>query len=266
MDSRTPIITLTTDFGYTDPFVGIMKGAILCVTPNLHIVDLNHGIPPQDIRAAALTLAASVRYFPQGTIHVAVVDPGVGSERRPIVIHSAGHYFVGPDNGVFSFAVKDKELPRIVNLSNESYHLQPKSQTFHGRDVFAPVAAHLARGVPLAEFGSPSKDWLCLPWPEVERAGEFIVGEVIHIDRFGNLFTNIRERDLTGVAKQNIRFHLNEIKIQGLAQNYTAGDKDSYIALINSCGLIEIASYNDNAAHRSEAKIGDKVRVELLTR
>jgi S-adenosylmethionine hydrolase len=265
VDSGTPIITLTTDFGYTDPFVGIMKGVILCVTPNLHIVDLNHGIPPQDIRAAALTLAASVRYFPPGTIHVAVVDPGVGSERRPIVIHSAGHYFVGPDNGVFSFAVKDK-LSRIVHLSNESYHLRPKSQTFHGRDVFAPVAAHLARGVPLAEFGSPAKDRLCLPWPEVERAKEIIVGEVLYIDRFGNLFTNVQECDLTGVAIEKIRIHFKEFEIQGLSQNYVGRDKETYVALINSWGLIEIASYSDNAASRSKAKIGDKVRVELLSR
>lgn len=265
MESRTPIITLTTDFGYADPFVGIMKGAILCITPNLQIVDLNHGIPPQDVRAAALSLGASVDYFPQGTIHVAVIDPGVGSERQAILIHSAGHYFVGPDNGVFSFALKDRESLDIVHLSNEAYHSQPKSQTFHGRDVFAPVAAHLARGVPLAEFGLRSNDCVCLAWPAVERAGDFIVGEVLYIDRFGNLFTNIHERDLTGVAKEKIRVHLNEVKIQGLAQNYAAGDKETYVALVNSWGLVEIASYNNNAASRSHAKIGDKVRVELLT-
>lgn len=266
MESRTPLITLTTDFGYADPFVGIMKGAILCITPNVQIVDLNHGIAPQDIRAAALTLAASVDYFPQGTIHVAVVDPGVGSARRPILIHSAGQYFVGPDNGVFSFALKDKQSLLIVHLSNEAYFLQPKSQTFHGRDVFAPVAAHLARGIPLAEFGSLSQDCVSLAWPAVKRAGEFIVGEVLYIDRFGNLFTNIHERDLTGVAKERIRVHLNEVQIQGLAQTYVAGDKKTYVALVNSWGLVEIASYNDSAASRSEARIGDKVRVELLTR
>jgi S-adenosyl-L-methionine hydrolase (adenosine-forming) len=263
--SRTPIITLTTDFGYADPFVGIMKGAILCVAPDLQIVDLNHGIPPQDIQAAALTLAASVDYFPHGTIHVAVVDPGVGSERRAILIHSEGHYFVGPDNGVFSFALKDKEPLLIVHLSNDAYHRRPQSQTFHGRDIFAPVAAHLARGVPLAEFGPPLKDWVRLPWPAIERAGEFIVAEVIYIDRFGNLFTNIREHDLPGMAREKIRVHFKAIEIQGLSINYVAGDKGRYIALVNSWGLVEIASYKDNAASRSQAKIGDKVRVELLT-
>ena len=265
MESRTPIITLTTDFGYADPFVGIMKGTILRIAPNMQIVDLNHGIAPQDVRAAALTLAASVDYFPQGTIHVAVVDPGVGSERRPILIHSAGQYFVGPDNGVFSFALKDKQTLLIVHLSNEAYFLQPKSRTFHGRDIFAPVAAHLARGVPIANFGSQSRDWVCLTWPVVERAGEFIVGEVLYIDRFGNLFTNIHERDLTGVAKEKVRVHLNDVVIQGLAQNYAAGDKKTYLALVNSWGLVEIASYNGSAARRSQARIGDKVRVELLT-
>lgn len=264
MDSRTPIITLTTDFGYTDPFVGIMKGVILCITPALQIVDLNHGIPPQDIRAAALTLAASVDYFPLGTIHVAVVDPGVGSERRPILIHSHGHYFVGPDNGVFSLAVKDRGSSLIVHLSNQDYYWQPKSQTFHGRDVFAPVAAHLARGVPIPEFGSPLKDWVRLAWPSVERAGELIVGEVAYIDRFGNLFTNIRERDLTGISRERIRVHLKDIEIQGLSQNYVAGDTGRFIALINSWGLVEVASCSDSAASRSKAKIGDKVRLELL--
>jgi S-adenosyl-L-methionine hydrolase (adenosine-forming) len=264
VDSRTPIITLTTDFGYADPFVGIMKGVILCITRDLQIVDLNHGIPPQDIRAAALTLAASVDYFPLGTIHVAVVDPGVGSERRPILIHSAGHYFVGPDNGVFSLAVKENGSSLIVHLSNEAYYWHPKSQTFHGRDVFAPVAAHLARGVPIAEFGSPLKDWVRLAWPSVERAGELIVGEVVYIDGFGNLFTNIRERDLTAVSSARIRVHLNDIEIRGLSQNYVAGDNGRFIALINSCGLVEVASCSDSAASRSKAKIGDKVRLELL--
>jgi S-adenosyl-L-methionine hydrolase (adenosine-forming) len=264
MDPRAPIITLTTDFGYAEPFVGIMKGAILCITPNVQIVDLNHGISPQDIRAAALTLAASVDHFPPGTIHVAVVDPGVGSGRRAILIDSAGRYFVGPDNGVFSFVSQDKDSLRIVHLSNEAYHLHPKSHTFHGRDVFAPVAAHLAGGVPADEFGVPLKDCMRLPWPAVNRAGESILGEVLYIDRFGNLFTNIRERDLTGLAREKLQVGLGRINIRGLSQSYAAGEKGTCIALINSWGLVEIASYNDNAASRTEAKIGDKVRIELL--
>jgi S-adenosyl-L-methionine hydrolase (adenosine-forming) len=259
-----PIITLTTDFGYTDPFVGIMKGVIFCITPNTQIVDLSHGIPPQDIRAAALTLAASVDYFAKGTIHVAVVDPGVGSERRAIVAESAGHYFVGPDNGVFSLALQGKESSRIVELSNEAYHLQPTSRTFHGRDVFAPVAAHLARGVPLGEFGAPLKDCAHLPWPPAERAGESILGEILYIDSFGNLFTNIREHDLRGAAPEKVHVRLGGISIRGVSRNYATEQNGTCIALINSWGLVEIAIYKDSAARRTESKIGDKVRIDLV--
>jgi S-adenosylmethionine hydrolase len=259
-----PIITLTTDFGYTDPFVGIMKGVILRIAPDAQIVDLSHGIPPQDIRAAALTLAASVSSFTEGTIHVAVVDPGVGTERRAILVESAGHYFVGPDNGVFSLVIQVKEASRILDLSNETYHLQPKSDTFHGRDVFAPVAAHLARGVPLGEFGARLEDCVRLRWPAVDRAGDSILGEVLYIDHFGNLFTNIRERDLMAAAPEKIRVRLGEIDISGLSPNYAVGQGKKCIALINSWGLIEIAIFKGNAASRTEAQIGDKVRIDLV--
>lgn len=264
MNLSRPIITLTTDFGYTDPFVGIMKGVILCITPDAQIVDLSHGIAPQDIWAAALILAASVDNFPDGTIHVAVVDPGVGSERRPILVESADHYFIGPDNGVFSLALERSQSTRTVELSNEIYHLQPKSHTFHGRDVFAPVAAHLAQGVSVGEFGAPLKDCVRLLWPPVDRAGESILGEILYIDRFGNLFTNIRERDLIAAAPEKIRVRLGEINISGLSPNYAAGQNGGCIAVINSWGLIEIATFRDSAASRTEAQIGDKVRIDLV--
>ena len=264
MNLSRPIITLTTDFGYTDPFVGIIKGVILRITPDAQIVDLSHGIPPQNIRAAALTLAASVDNFAQGTIHVAVVDPGVGSERRPILVETADHYFVGPDNGVFSLALEGNKSSKIVDLSNETYHLLPKSHTFHGRDVFAPVAAHLARGVPVSEFGAPLKDCVRLRWPPVNREEESILGEILYIDRFGNLFTNIRERDLMAVAPKKIRVRLGEIDILGLSTNYAAGQNGEWIAVINSWGLIEIAIFKGSAASRTEAQIGDKVRIDLV--
>ncbi len=264
MNLSRPIITLTTDFGYIDPFVGIMKGVILRITPDAQIVDLSHGIAPQDIRAAALTLAASVDNFPEGTIHVAVVDPGVGSERRPLLVESVDHYFVGPDNGVFSLALERNGSSRIVDLSNETYHLQPKSHTFHGRDVFAPVAAHLARGVSVGEFGAPLKDCVRLRWPPIDRAGESVLGEILYIDRFGNLFTNIRERDLMSVAPEKIRVRLGEINISGLSPNYAAGQNGGWIALINSWGLIEIAISKGSAESRTGAQIGDKVRIDLV--
>jgi S-adenosyl-L-methionine hydrolase (adenosine-forming) len=259
-----PIITLTTDFGYTDPFVGIMKGVILRITPDAQIVDLSHGIAPQDIRAAALSLAASVDSFPDGSIHVVVVDPGVGSVRRAIRIESANHYFVGPDNGVLSFALEGKESARIVDLSNETYHLQPKSGTFHGRDVFAPVAAHLAHGVPLGEFGASLEDCVRLRWPPIDHAGDSILGEILYIDRFGNLFTNIRERDLMSVAPERIGVRFGEINILGLSPNYAAGQSKGFIALINSWGMVEIAMFKGNAASQTAAQMGDKVKIDLV--
>ena len=139
----TGLITLTTDFGYRDPFVGTMKGVILGINPHARIVDLTHGIPAQDLLAAALALGASTPFFPEGTVHVCVVDPGVGSERRALAIESAGQFFVGPDNGIFTLALKDKEIGEMVELSNNYYHIKPTSRTFHGRDIFAPVAAQL---------------------------------------------------------------------------------------------------------------------------
>lgn len=264
MNSSRHLITLTTDFGYNDPYVGIMKGVILRIAPEVQIVDLNHGITPQDIRAAALSLAASVDSFPDGTVHVVVVDPGVGSERRAIVIESASHYFVGPDNGVLSLALKGKEPARILDLSNETYHLQPKSGTFHGRDVFAPVAAHLARGVPLDDFGASLEDCVRLRWPRVDHAGDSILGEISYIDRFGNLFTNIGESDLMSLSAGRIRLRLGEIDILGLSPNYAAGQGNRLIALINSWGLVEIAIFKGNAASQTGAQLGDKVRVDLV--
>src|SRR5688572_5231964 len=149
------IITLTTDFGYQDSFVGIMKGVIAGINPQARVIDITHGIPPQGILAGALTLRHSVKYFPSGTIHVAVVDPGVGSSRRPLLIQDQGNYFLGPDNGILSLAVENIESAHIVQLTNPTYHLHPTRTTFHGRDIFAPAAAHLSLGTPLKAFGEP---------------------------------------------------------------------------------------------------------------
>ncbi|MPZ75955.1 MAG: hypothetical protein GEU77_05480 [Deltaproteobacteria bacterium] len=255
-------ITLTTDFGYTDPFVGILRGVILGIHPNAQIIDFTHGIPAQDTRAAALVLNSSFRYFPQGTIHVVVVDPGVGTERRPILIQSQGHYFIGPDNGVLTLSFDEKKPTRIVHLSNEAYHLHPKSRTFHGRDIFAPVAAHLSHGVSVDAFGAELEDCVRISWPRINRAGQSIRGEILYIDGFGNLFTNIRERDLRDVATETIRVSLGSLDIRGLSPNYAAGKKGNYVALINSWGLVEIALYRNSAASHSHAKIGDQVQIE----
>lgn len=257
------IITLTTDFGYKDPFVGIMKGVIAGISPQAQVVDLSHGIPPQDVMAGALVLRHSVCYFPRGTIHVAVVDPGVGSARRPLLIDSNGQYLIGPDNGVLSLALNDKRAHRVVQLSNPVYHLRPTSATFHGRDIFAPVAAYLSLGINAAAFGEAIDDFIRLTWPAVTKSAQSIEGEIIYIDGFGNLYTNIQERELATFPQPDLTVAMGDVAIHGLARNYDAGANGRFIALVNSWGLLEIALYKDSAARRCEAKIGDKVRVAV---
>ena len=258
---ETKLITLTTDFGHKDPFVGIMKGVIFSINPNARIADLSHGIAPQDLRGAALVLGYSAPFFPSGTVHVAVVDPGVGSGRRPIVIESEGGFFVGPDNGILSLAVEGREVKQIVELANESYHSKPKSATFHGRDIFAPVAAYLSLGIPARDFGPAVNDYSRLPWPQVIKTADGFQGEVIYIDNFGNLITNVYERDLGSLRQEKLAISLAGLTIQGLAPNYASGERDEYTALINSWGLLEISSFKGNAQLRSGAEIGDPVYI-----
>lgn len=257
----TGLITLTTDFGYRDPFVGIMKGVILAINPSVRIVDLNHGLPPQDLLAAAFSLDASVRFFPKGTIHLGVVDPGVGSERRPLMIASEGHFFIGPDNGIFTLALEDREIDQIVELSSDKYHLKPTSSTFHGRDIFAPAAAHLSLGTSPEKLGKPVKEIKRLPWPQVIRTDQLIQGEIVYIDGFGNLITNVHEHDLRGLQSEHFTVSLGPLAVQGLAPSYTSGGEGGYAALINSWGLLEISLFKGNAHLRTGAKIGDRVHI-----
>jgi S-adenosylmethionine hydrolase len=257
---ETKVITLTTDFGYRDPFVGIMKGVILGVNPHARIVDLTHGVAPQDIRGAALALAYAAPYFPLATVHVAVVDPGVGTERRPILIEAEDSFFLGPDNGVLSRALQGKEIRHVIELRNESYRLKPTSATFHGRDIFAPAAAHLSLGVAPRELGPKLESYRSIEWPEVLRAGEEIRGEIIYIDNFGNLITNVSERDLQDLPREKVAILLADVTIRGVASNYAAAG-EGYAALINSWGLLEIVCFNGRADQRSGADIGDPVHI-----
>ncbi|HEV8726264.1 MAG TPA: SAM-dependent chlorinase/fluorinase [Candidatus Binatia bacterium] len=257
------LITLTTDFGPKDSFVGIMKGVIAGINPQAHVIDITHGIPPQDILAGALTLRHSVRFFPRGSIHVTVVDPGVGSARRPLLIEGDGNYFIGPDNGVLSLAVENIEPTHIVHLSNPVYHLKRTGTTFHGRDIFAPVAAHLSVGVSPTALGEASENFVKLALPEVARQGRSIEGEIVYIDSFGNLFTNIRQHDLTGFPGDRLDIAVRSATIHGLAQHYASAREGELVALINSWDVVEIAAYKDNAQQRIGAKIGDKVEIVL---
>jgi S-adenosylmethionine hydrolase len=255
------MITLTTDFGYTDPFVGMMKGVILGIHPEVQILDLCHGVAPQNILAGALVLRHSLPYFRRGTVHVVVVDPGVGGARRPILIESDGHYFVGPDNGVFSLALEGKDPSCMVHLSNSRYHLTPTSTTFHGRDIFAPVAAYLSLGIPPPDFGERITTLQRLSWPGVVKDGRRLLGQVIYVDRFGNLFTNITERDLAELSGARSTIRIGKISISGLVQNYASGEQGGLMAIINSWGLMEIALYKGSAQDQIRAEIGQRIKV-----
>lgn len=259
----TGLITLTTDFGHKDPFAGIMKGVILGINPNARTLDLSHGIPAQDILAGALVLSGSVPFFPMGTIHVAVVDPGVGSERRPIVIESERSLFVGPDNGIFSLALKGQEIKRIVKLSNDAYHLKPTSNTFHGRDIFAPVAAHLSLGVPVQNLGNTVNDFNRLDWPEVIKADGAIHGEVVYIDGFGNLITNIQEDTLAPFPRNKLSTKIGQLQIHGLSASYSAVREGDVVAVMNSWRFLEIAVRNGSAANQTGKSVGAPVEITL---
>lgn len=258
---RAMLITLTTDFGYQDPFVGIMKGVILSINPQAQVIDLSHGVPAQDVFFGALLIQHAVRYFPPRTIHVVVVDPGVGSSRNPLLIECEGTYLLGPDNGVLSLALAEKRPRRIIRLTNATYQLQPTSATFHGRDIFAPAAAHLALGTAPEMLGQPADNLIRLTWPQLVKTERTIKGQIVYIDAFGNLFTNIRADDLASARQYKLRIILGHLSIHGLAQNYAAVEPGDYVALINSWGLLEIAVYKGHAQKRSGALIGDRVEV-----
>lgn len=255
------LITLLTDFGYDDPFVAIMKGVVSRINPAARFIDLSHNVPPQDVFRGALMLRSAAPYFPTGTIHVAVVDPGVGSSRRPLLIEAEGASYIGPDNGVLSLALNDKKITRITELRNQTYFLAPTSATFHGRDVFAPVAAHLSLGVPAEDFGPGLADYAKLAWPQSVQGDGSVQGEIIYIDRFGNLVTSIAESELRTMAHQPLTISLRSYTLQGLHDNYSSGAGQDLIALINSWKLLEIARFCGSAQLHTGAQVGDKVRI-----
>ncbi len=240
------LIVLLTDFGLKDHYVGVMKGVISGVCPEARLVDLTHEIPPQDVRAGAFVLGVAYRYFPEGTIFLGVVDPGVGTSRKGLLIEAGGYYFVGPDNGLFTWVVKKEGLSLAVELSNKSYFRPEISRTFHGRDIFAPVAAHLARGVPLLDFGPELKEIVMLPWPEPKEEGLFLRGAVIYVDRFGNLITNISEEKLRCPPKK-VLYQGREIPF---FETYGLAPYGEPLALIGSEGFLEIAVSGGSAAER----------------
>ena len=238
------IITLTTDFGIDDHYVGSMKGVVLGINNEAVITDITHGIPKYDIFKAAYTLRGFYKYFPKDSIHVVVVDPGVGSERRPIIVQTQESIFIGPDNGVFSFVLKESKSVNVFEITNSEFMLEDLSSTFHGRDIFAPVAAHLSLGVYIQDFGEVLKNPISLEIRKPELKGDEIVGEVIYVDSFGNLVTNIPGDLLKGYSK----VQLGEFVIDSVAGSYQDVAKGNLLAIIGSSGLLEISINQGSAA------------------
>ncbi|HEX7400578.1 MAG TPA: SAM-dependent chlorinase/fluorinase [candidate division Zixibacteria bacterium] len=256
-----PIITLTTDFGSKDGYVGAVKGVIKRINPHAEIVDITHEIEPFDVWGAAFALNNFYGYFPQDTIHLVVVDPGVGSQRQPLLIQSADFLFVGPDNGVFSFILQNEEIIEIISISNRKYLLSKPSHTFHARDVFAPVTAYLSLGVDIREFGAPAMECskLFIPQTKVERRD--IIGEIIHVDNFGNLITNIEAKSVH--LKIIKRIEVKRKRISQIAKSYYDIPEGKIGAVIGSSGFLEIAANRGNAAELVKAEIGTKVKINL---
>jgi S-adenosylmethionine hydrolase len=244
---RHPLITLTTDFGLSDHYVGTMKGVIQSICPAARIVDITHEVTAYEVGEGAFLVAQAYRFFPRGTVHVVVVDPGVGTSRRPILAQAAGQYFVAPDNGVLSMIyAREKHKVRVV--SSERYFLQPVSSTFHGRDIFSPVAAHLARGVTPAQFGKLVQDYLGLTFDSPHRtARRGWTGAILHIDHYGNIVTNFSVTDFP-LDKRAFEFVAGPRRIGLFAASYAAGGSGQPFVIAGSSGYYEISLNQASAA------------------
>lgn len=258
----SPTITLTTDFGTQDWFVGVMKGVIAGIAPEAKVIDITHEIPPGNIRAGAFALATSFSFFPKGTIHVAVVDPGVGGSRAPIAVQTEDYIFVGPDNGVLSWAWERQKAHSIWLLDQRKFFRKPVSRTFHGRDIFAPVAAHLSTGKPLEQFGHEACFYLTLPWPKPRLSKDRVTGQVLYIDRFGNALTNISEASLGEFSKKKPQVILNEQPLCTVQQFYQAVPEGKAVAVFGSNGFLEIAVNGGNAAQQLKLRLDQAVTVK----
>jgi len=255
------LITLTTDFGLRDPFVGIMKGVLLSICPSARLVDLTHEVPPHDVLAGGLALEAAAPFFPAGTVHLAVVDPGVGTARRPIAIRASGSYLVGPDNGLFTFALEGAGWT-AVSLTAPEYRLAEVSRTFHGRDVFAPAAAYLASGVPLERLGPAVTDPERLRRAGCRLEGAELVGEVLDADRFGNLITSIPGARLAEIAGAGaIALEVAGRRLRGPVSAYAEGGEGEPAVIVGSTGRLEIFVKGGSARDLLGAGRGAIVRV-----
>ena len=266
MPSR-PTVTLTTDFGTNDHFVGVLKGVILVIAPDAQIVDISHAVQPFDVLDGALTISQAYSYFPSSTVHLVVVDPGVGTARRPIIAISDKYYFVAPDNGVLSLVYAQEERMHVRHISSDHYFLQPISNTFHARDIFAPVAAYLAKQVDSHKFGDEIEDFtrFAAPKPKVVDANR-MRAVILKVDRFGNLITNITPKDapmLFGADPAPFKLVVGSKEITEIRTLYAEGAAGEVFGIMGSMGFLEIAANRGNAAQITGASKGNEVSIIL---
>jgi S-adenosylmethionine hydrolase len=260
-----PIITLTTDYGTSVDLGGVLKGGIVRIVPNATIVDINHHVVPFDVLDGALTIASAYRYFPARTVHLVVVDPGVGTARRPILVTADQFYFVAPDNGVLSLIYDREPTVSVRHITAEHYFLNPVSNTFHGRDIFAPVAGWLAKTSQTEAFGEEIADYVRFALPRPKAAGSTKKGLVLRVDSFGNLITNFTAEDLPqGAADGKIKLQVGGKPVEKVAQTFAQGAAGEPVAIVGSSGFVEIAVNKGQAARVLGVNRGAEVILELL--
>jgi S-adenosyl-L-methionine hydrolase (adenosine-forming) len=260
-----PIITLTTDYGSTDHLVGAMKGVILNINPEAEVVDITHGVRPYDILDGALAIGQVYRYFPPKTVHVVVVDPGVGTQRRPILVSSEQQYFIAPDNGVLSVVYEHDPSVTAWHITAEHYLLHPVSNTFHGRDVFAPAASWLTKSWQPSAFGEEVHDLVRFTLPKPKAFGKEVKGVVLRVDNFGNLVTNVTPEDVPQLAAADGKFkiHAGSAEISKLSQTFAQGAPGEVLGVIGSSGYLEVSVNRGSAAKTLGVQRGAEITVEV---
>ena len=264
---RKQVVTLTTDFGTSDHFVGVMKGVIININPDVELVDLCHNVNSYDVFDAAFTLAQSYRYFPSDTIHLVVIDPGVGTARRPILVRTMEYKFVAPDNGVLSLIYEREESVEVRHITADHYFLNPVSNTFHARDIFAPVVGWLSKGVEVDKFGDPITDYAKFASPKPKQVSENLVkGVTIKVDKFGNLITNITPQDVPQLFSDNpppFKIVINSQEVTRLNLAYSMGKPSEIFAIVGSSGFLEICTNRGSAAKALNVTRGAEVGVMI---
>lgn len=263
-DASQRIITLLTDFGTKSGYTACVKGVILRINPKVQIVDITHQINPFDVWEACFVLSNFYQYFPKDTIHLVVVDPGVGSPRKAILLRTEKYFFLGPDNGVFSYVFDKEKILEIKNITNQKYFIGKPSFTFHARDIFAPVAGYISLGVKIDEFGPDAKDCYKFRIPSPGIYKDKIVGEIIYVDKFGNLITNIDQNLVDSFTKKgSFEIVFKKRRIKKISLSYFEGRRKEILAILGSSGLLEISSFEGNAQKILSGRIGDKVKIEF---